>query len=102
MGTISRPSYELDVDTHTITKTGGILTFCSVVAGSADATVSLYDVNAAGDIAATNKLVAFKVDLSLNGFQGGGNITNPIRFVNGLVVVVAGTGAVAYVGYSKG
>jgi hypothetical protein len=46
--------------------------------------------------------VAFRVDVSLNGFQGGGNITHPIKYTRGLCVVVEGAGAVAYIGYTKG
>ena len=49
-----------------------------------------------------NEIVEFKVDVSLNGFQGGGNITHPLHYSNGLVVKVAGAGARVYVGYSKG
>jgi hypothetical protein len=46
--------------------------------------------------------VAFKIDVALNGFQGGGNITHPLSYTRGLRVVVAGVGAVAYLGYTKG
>jgi len=98
----SRPSYELAVGTHQITEIGGLLTFCSLVAAAADATVSVYDVAASANIASANKIVAFKVAVDQNGFQGGGNITHAIKFINGLCVVVAGTGAVAYLGYKKG
>jgi hypothetical protein len=98
----SRPSNELAAGTHLLTTVGGKLTFCSVIAAAADATVSVYDVSAAADIATTNKFVAFRVDVSLNGFQGGGNITHPIKYTRGLCVVVEGVGAVAYIGYTKG
>jgi hypothetical protein len=98
----SRPSYELAAGTHLITTSGGQLTFCSIIAAAADATVSCYDVQAAASISSANKIVAFKVDVSLNGFQGGGNITHPLKYTDGLCVVVAGTGALAYIGYIKG
>jgi hypothetical protein len=98
----SRPSYELAAGTHQITTVGGKLTFCSLIAAAADATVSVYDVDTSDSIAATNKIVAFKIDVSLNGFQGGGNITHPLSYTRGLKVVVAGVGAVAYLGYTKG
>ena len=99
---ISKPSYQQAVGTTLLTGNSGKLTFCSVIAGTADATVTLYDVNATADIATTNALVSFKVDLDLNGFQGGGNIAHPLRYSRGLCVVVAGTGATAYLGYTKG
>ena len=98
----SRPSYELAVGTHQITTSGGLITFCFIIAAAADATVSLYDVQATGDIATANKIAAFKVNVGLNGFQGGGNITHPIKYRDGLCAVVAGAGAVAYLGYKKG
>lgn len=98
---MAKSSYELAVGTHSVILKPGRLTFCSVIAGTADAIVSCYDVAASGDIATTNKIAAFKVDLSLNGFQGGGNVNDPLDFAKGLVVVVAGTGAVAYVGYKR-
>jgi len=98
----SRPSYELAVGTHQLTTIGGKLTFCSLVAAAADATVSVYDLDTSGTIAATNKIVAFKIDVLLNGFQGGGNITHPLTYTRGLRVIVAGVGAVAYIGYVKG
>lgn len=98
---MAKPSYELAVGTHTIVLKPGRLTFCSVIAGTADAIVSCYDVAAAANIATANKFTAFKVDLSLNGFQGGGNVNDPLDFAKGLVVVVAGTGAVAYIGYKR-
>ena len=98
----SRPSYELAAGTHLLTTVGGKLTFCSLIAAAADATVSVYDVDDSGDIATTNKIVAFKVEVSLNGFQGGGNINHPLTYTRGLCVVVGGVGAVAYLGYTKG
>ena len=98
----SRPSYELAAGTHQLTTVGGKLTFCSLIAAAADATVSVYDVAATGDIATTNKIVAFMIDVSLNGFQGGGNINHPLTYTKGLCVVVGGVGAVAYLGYTKG
>ena len=97
----TKPSYELAVGTHLITTKSGALTLACLVAAADDATISCYDVNATGDIANSNKIIAFKVDVSLNGFQGGGNINNPIDFATGLVVVVGGTAAVGYVGYSR-
>lgn len=98
---MAKSSFELAAATHTITLKPGKLTFVSIVAAAADATVSCYDVAAAGDIATTNKMVAFSVDVDVQGFQGGGNISDPIDFSKGLVVVVAGAGAVAYIGYKK-
>lgn len=98
---MAKSSYELAAGTHTITQKPGKLTLVSIVAAAADATVSCYDVAATGDIATTNKMVAFSVDVSLVGFQGGGNINDPMDFVKGLVVVVAGAGAVAYIGYKR-
>ena len=98
----SRPSYELAAGTHQLTTVGGKLTFCSLIAAAADATVSVYDLDTSGTIAATNTIVAFKIEVSKNGFQGGGNITHPLTYTRGLRVVVGGVGAVAYLGYTKG
>lgn len=97
----TKPSYELAVGTHLITTKPGRLSLACIIGAAADATISCYDVDDTGDIAAGNKLIAFKVDVSLNGFQGGGNINSPLSFATGLVVVVAGTAAVGYVGYSR-
>ncbi len=98
----SRPSYQLAAGTSVVTKNGGAVTFVSIVAAGADATVDLHDCEVAGDVATTNKMAAFKVDVSLNGYQGGGNITHPLRFTTGLTVVVTGIGAIAFVGFTKG
>jgi len=97
----ARPSYELAVGTHLITKNCGSLTLASIIAAAADSTISCYDVDDTGDIANSNKIIAFKIDVDVNGFQGGGNIASPIVFATGLVVVVAGAAAVGYVGYTK-
>lgn len=99
---ISRPSYQLAAGTHVISTNAGALTFVSAIAdGTNDVTVDCHDASAAGDIATTNQIVTFKIDTSLNGFQGGGNITHPIKFINGLVVKVTGTNGVAYVAHTK-
>jgi len=97
----ARPSCELAVGTHLITTNPGSLTLASIIAAAADSTISCYDVDATGDIATSNKIIAFKVDVDVNGFQGGGNLSEPLVFSKGLVVVVAGTAAVGYVGYKK-
>ena len=99
---ISKSSGQLTVATNIVTTNGGVLTFISIIAAAADATVTCYNGIVSGDAVAANEIAAFKVDVTLNGFQGGGNITHPIRYSRGLIVKVAGTGAVAYVGYKKG
>jgi len=101
---ISRPSYELDVDTHLITTKAGQLTLAVVLADPdtpVNSSITCYDCAAEGDIATANKIISFVVNVNLNGFQGGGNITSPLWFATGLVVVVAGEGAVGYVGYDR-
>jgi hypothetical protein len=98
----ARPSYELAAGTHLVTTKPGALTFVSIVGAAADVTVSCYDVNAAADIATTNKIAAFKIDVSAAGMQGGMSFGIPLSFAEGLVVVVAGAGGLAYVGYTKG
>ena len=100
----TKPSYELAVGIHLITTKPGTLTLAVVIADigtPADSIISCYDVDATGDIASGNKIIAFEVDVSLNGTQGGGNINSPLSFAKGLVVVIAGTGAVGYVGFTR-
>ena len=97
----ARSSYELAAGTHLVTTKPGALTFVSIVA-AADVTVDCYDVNATANIAATNKITAFKVDVSADGMQGGMPFGVPLSFAEGLVVVVTGAGGLAYVGYTKG
>ena len=99
---MAKPSGQLTVATTVVTTKPGVLTFLSIIAAAADATVTCYNGTVTGDAIAGNAIVAFKVDVSLNGFQGGGNIDDPLEFSNGLVVKVEGTGAVAYAGYKKG
>jgi len=98
---ISTPTYELAVGTTEITTKQGTLTLATIKAAAADCSISCYDCAAAGDIASSNKLVSFEVEILLNGKQGGGNIEHPLRFKSGLVIVVAGTGAVGYGGYTR-
>jgi len=97
----SRPSFELAAGTHLITTTSGVVTYCGLIAAAADCSVSLYDVQAAADIAVTNKIVAFKLDIDVDGIQGGSELPL-LKFSRGLCAVVAGVGAVAYLGYKKG
>ena len=98
----ARSSYELVAGTHLITTKPGALTFVSIVGAAADVTVDCYDVNATATIAATNKITAFKLDVTAAGMQGGMSLSIPLSFVEGLVVVVTGAGGLAYIGYTKG
>lgn len=98
----ARSSYELAAGTHVITTKPGALTFVSIVGAAADVTVDCYDVNASADIATTNKITSFKVDVSADGMQGGMSFGIPLSFAEGLVIVVTGAGGLAYAGYTKG
>ena len=99
---MARPSGRLAASSTTVITTNpGKLTFISIIAAAADATVTCYNGIVAGDAVAANEIVAFKVDVSLNGFQGGGNIDDPLSFSNGLVIKVEGAGSVAYAGFKK-
>ena len=98
---MAKPSGQLTAGSHVITDNPGKLTFVSIIGAAADATVTCYNGIVTGDAVAANAIIAFSVDVSLNGFQGGGNINDPLDFSNGLVVKVAGAGAVAYIGYKK-
>ena len=98
---ISRSSGELSAGSNVVTTNPCVVTFVSIVGAAADVTVALHDCDTAATVTTANKLVAFKIDVSLNGFQGGGNITHPLRFSEGLVAVVAGAGGLAYVGFKK-
>ncbi len=98
----SRSSGKLTVGTNYVMKKPGVITFISIISdGTNDVTVTCYDGTASGDAVTANEIVEMKVDTSLNGFQGGGNITHPISFANGLIVKVAGANGYAYVGYRK-
>lgn len=101
---IARPSYELAAGTNLITTNPGALTFVLLmtpIGAPVDSTITCYDQDVAASIATTNKMCQFGLDTSVSGFTVGGNITHPIRFSRGLVVVTTGAGAVAYVSYTK-
>ena len=87
---MSKPSYELAVGTHLISTKPGRVSLAVLLAAAADATLVLYNTDVASDIATTNKMITFGIDVSLNGFQGGGNINDPLEYSSGLVAVVAG------------
>jgi hypothetical protein len=78
------------------------MAWISIIAAAADVTVTCYNGTVAADAIPANELVEFKVDVSLNGFQGGGNLAHPVSFSNGLVIKVDGANARVYCGYFKG
>lgn len=87
----ARSSYELTTSTQ-IRTVSGALTACQVITdGSNQATVIGYDVAAAADIAAGNKI--FELVVAGSSRYGGFTKTFPVRFGTGLYVTVSGTGA---------
>jgi hypothetical protein len=88
---LSKSSYKLTADTQ-ITKGSGIL--CSVTIntdGTNNATVKLYDVSAAADVANTNMLYEWVV--SGANYSGGRDWVHPVYFAKGLYLDITGTGA---------
>ena len=95
---IARSSYELTSSAQ-ITKRGGVLTRVSIKTdGTNNAVVILYDVDASGDIAVTNKLEEITV-IGANHY-GGFDWSHPVRFHTGLYVAISGTGASCIVEYN--
>ena len=96
---IARTSYELTAAKQ-IRVGSGILTRVSIKTNGTDnATVILYDVAAAGDIAVTNKLEEITV-LGANHY-GGFDWSHPVKYTAGLYCTVTGTGASYIVEYKK-
>lgn len=95
----SRSSYELTSDTQVIKKKGFLCSVLVLTDGTNDATVAVYDVNAAGDIDPANKLFEWKVTGANN--AGGRNWTCPVKFEKGLYVTLTGTGASCIVEHSR-
>jgi len=84
-------TYELTTSTQIRTVSGTLTSIEVITDGANDATVIAYDVAAAGDIAAGNKLVELKV-LAASNF-GGRDWAYPVSFGAGLYITVSGTGA---------
>lgn len=85
-----------------LTAKPGKLHWCSIICAAADVTVQFYDAATAAEAGDDNVLIEFKVDLSLNGFQGGGSLDAPAAYGKGLVYTVTGAGARVTCGTSKG
>ena len=92
-------TYELITSTQISTKPGAVVSIEVLTDGSNDATGILYDVDAVGDIAATNKLQEIVVKSGM--IFGGRTWEIPRRFGVGLYLALSGTGASAIVEYLK-
>ena len=86
-----RTTYELTSDKLVKASVGYLHGITIITDGTNNATVSLYDVNSAGDIDTTNKITEITVVGS--NMYGGRNWPMPLRFNNGLYADVTGTGA---------